>query len=628
VLVAVLIAAVFFWNSHESMPFLSASRTDPSVAVLPFVNMSNEPDNDPFADGLSEEVLNVLAGIKGLKVAGRTSSFYFKDKNEKPDVIAATLGVNHLLEGSVRWAGPKVRITAQLIKVSDGFHLWSQSFDRDSNDIFAVQEEIARAVAAALQVQLLPADEAHLAKRGTGDAEAHQLYLTARGRLRQRDLASVRAAKTLFEDALERDASYANAYSGLADAYYLLVSNHAQELERGEQLGEQAANRAVELDPNSSEAYASRANFAFLRYSLHGEVGQVERAMADFRRAIELDPSNAQAHHWYGNALAMTDAGGELAQYERAVELDPLLHPARLAMATLLTYYGQFDKARAQIKQVIAQYPDYPTSYYSLGWLEWTVGRLNEARSHFQKAYALSTDPSIALYAAALSYELDDRATGAEWAGKVTGNAYFDGNRQGGWLSLERKYPEALEIFTNLLVQGIEDEWLVHMTANLALLANRPEQAAATVLKRFPELASPDVRVIFANNQAATLLAASWQRTGQRADADRLLGRVARWLDGPDAPRWPQNEIARAEVLALLGERDQAFAALDRAFEAGHRGALTRVFVAFPIRSEDNPLFENIRADRRFAQWHARLHADNARQLASLKSGAAAAASN
>jgi hypothetical protein len=103
---------------------------------------------------------------------------------------------------------------------------------------------------------------------------------------------------------------------------------------------------------------------------------------------------------------------------------------------------------------------------------------------------------------------------------------------------------------------------------------------------------------------------------------------VARWLDGPDAPRWPQNEIARAEVLALLGERDQAFAALDRAFEAGHRGALTRVFVAFPIRSEDNPLFENIRADRRFAQWHARLHADNARQLASLKSGAAAAASN
>ncbi len=242
-----------------------------SVAVLPFVNMSSEANNEPFADGLSEEVLNVLAGIQGLKVAGRTSSFYFKGKSEKPDVIAATLGVNHLLEGSVRWAGPRVRITAQLIDAATGFHLWSQSYDRELNDVFAVQEEIARSVAGALQVKLLAADEAHLTKRGTQDAEAHQLYLVARGRMRERDLASLRAAKALFEDAIKRDPSYANAYSGLSDTYYLLYRNHGEELEQGPQLGEQAANRALELDPTSSEAHASRANFAELRFEVHGE---------------------------------------------------------------------------------------------------------------------------------------------------------------------------------------------------------------------------------------------------------------------------------------------------------------------------------------------------------------------
>ena len=232
--IAVSLLADLFWYRRGSESPINGDA-QPSVAVLPFVNMSSEPDNEAFADGLSEEVVNVLAGIEGLKVAGRTSSFYFKGKNEPAAVIAETLGVNHLLEGSVRWAGSKVRITAQLIKASDGFHLWSQTFDRDTKDVFAVQEEIARNVADALRVELLPADEAHLAKRGTSNAEAHRLYLVARGRLRERGLPNLRAAKALFENAIELDPSYASAYSGLADAYFLLINNHLQELDTGEQ---------------------------------------------------------------------------------------------------------------------------------------------------------------------------------------------------------------------------------------------------------------------------------------------------------------------------------------------------------------------------------------------------------
>ena len=295
---ALVAAGVLLWIwrgniTATQLQSLLQPAAPPSVAVLPFVNMSSEPDNEPFADGLSEEVLNVLAGIEGLKVAGRTSSFYFKGKSEKPDVIAATLGVNHLLEGSVRWAGPKVRITAQLIDANNGFHLWSQTFDREITDVFAVQEEIARSVAGALRVTLLPADEAHLAKRGTQNPEAHQLYLVARGRMRERGLANLHVAKALFNSAIERDPLYANAYSGLADAYYLLISNHG---EGGEQQGSGAAKRALELDPTSSEAHVSRANFAALRYDSHGEVEDLELALAYYQRAIELDPSNAQAY--------------------------------------------------------------------------------------------------------------------------------------------------------------------------------------------------------------------------------------------------------------------------------------------------------------------------------------------
>jgi hypothetical protein len=197
------------------------------------------------------------------EVAGRTSRSTSGQERET-GVIAATLRVNHLLEGSVRWAGPKVRITAQLIDATTGFHLWSETFDRDITDVFAVQEEIARSVAGELQVTLLPADEGHLAKRGTQNPDAHRLYLVARGRMRERGLANLRAAKALFEEAIQRDPLYANAYS-VRRCVLPAVYNHAQELEQGGGgcAGGQPGNRARSA---SSEAHASQPRVV----ALHG----------------------------------------------------------------------------------------------------------------------------------------------------------------------------------------------------------------------------------------------------------------------------------------------------------------------------------------------------------------------
>ena len=450
VLVFLIAGALWFWRGEiEWRGLQPATRTamsaEPSVAVLPFLNMSSEPDNEPFADGLSEEVLNVLAGIEGLKVAGRTSSFYFKGKSEKPEVIATTLGVNHLLEGSVRWAGPKVRITAQLIDASNGFHLWSETFDREITDVFAVQEEIARAVAGALRVRLLPADEAHLTRRGTQNAEAHRLYLVARGRMRERDLANLRAAKALFENVIKRDPLYANAYSGLADTFYLLIRNHDEEIQHGEQLGERAADRAAELDPTSSEAHASRANFALLRYQTHGDITGLEQAIAYYQRAIELDPSNAQGHYWYGRAIQEKDPDRALRLFERAVELDPLMRQAQLAAAHAFAYWGQYDKARRQFKDVIDRYPDFAGAYREASLVEWAYGHLVDARSGYIKAYELDADPTSALWVFQTSLELGDRVTAAEWLPRITGNRFLQLVIEAAEPGIDGKYPQALE---------------------------------------------------------------------------------------------------------------------------------------------------------------------------------------
>jgi TolB-like protein/tetratricopeptide (TPR) repeat protein len=606
-------------HSDQGQVAASKSGAGASVAVLPFVNMSNQADNEPFADGLSEEVLNVLAGIKGLKVAGRTSSFYYKGKNEKPSVIADTLGVNHLLEGSVRWAGEKVRITAQLIDASNGFHLWSQTYDRETTDVFAVQEEIARSVAGALRVTLLEADEARLAKRGTTDAEAHRLYLVARGRLRERGSQNLRASQALFEKAITIDPSYAAAYSGLADTYYLLMSNHAQELQHGEDLGQRAADRALKLDPSSSEAYASRANFEQRRYDMHGDSQALERAIADYRRAIELDSSNAQAYHWYGSALAESDPTGALKLFERAVELDPLMRQAQNAVAGQYAWAGDYRRARESYQELINRYPDFATAYAQLGGLEYSFGHLAEARRSYEKAYELDPDPLSAILVALLSMELGDQETVDAWQPRIlgTGNEFYALTSEAALLSYKRHFAEALDTFSRL-PYGAQD-WVVNASSGLALLTGQPERATSIVLKAFPDLRKTDGKITSLNCDAALNLATGLKRLERRADAEALLNRIAAWTDGPLTPRWPQIHLVRAGVHALRGDRAKAFAALDRAYEEGHRSRFGGENTNSPWPMEDNPAFESISKDPRFTAWMGRIRADNARQLAAFK---------
>ena len=295
----------------------AAAAADPhSIAVLPFVNMSGDKDNDYFSDGISEEILNVLAGIPALHVAARTSSFSFRDgKHEAPE-IAQELHVRLLLEGSVRKQGERARITAQLIDASNGYHLWSQTYDRDLKDIFAIQDEIAAAIANELKVKIGAADDS--AAKKPRSAEAHDFYLRGLGQWQQRGEASLFAAIKSFEGAIAADAQFAEAYAGLAVTYTILPDYSAR-ISYPEALDRARDNAeiALSLDPSVPEIYV------VLGYLADGERRR-STAQALYHHAATLRPSYATAYQWLGNSQwSGGDLKGGLASLERASALDP-----------------------------------------------------------------------------------------------------------------------------------------------------------------------------------------------------------------------------------------------------------------------------------------------------------------
>jgi eukaryotic-like serine/threonine-protein kinase len=273
----------------------SASQCDSpekSIAVLPFANMSTDPENEFFADGITEEILNALAQIPELRVAGRTSAFSFKGKNVDLRIIGEKLNVRTVLEGSVRRSGKRVRIAAQLIDVSNGYHLWSEKYDREIEDVFAVQDEIAVAIAERMRVTVNQDRGAALSQRATDNISAYEAYLKGRALLYQRGPA-VKQGMALMEQALALDPSYGLAWAGLADAYTLLAYNNHLRPDEASSKARSAATKALEVGPDLGEAHSARAMVSlFFEWDF-------EAAERGFKRAMELNPGYIQGACWY-----------------------------------------------------------------------------------------------------------------------------------------------------------------------------------------------------------------------------------------------------------------------------------------------------------------------------------------
>jgi TolB-like protein/Flp pilus assembly protein TadD len=367
----------------DAVPPASDIRAVPSIAVLPLVNLSRDPDQEYFADGLAEELLNLLAKVPGLHVAGRTSSFSFKGKSEDLRAIGQKLNVKTVLEGSVQRAGDRLRITTQLINAADGYHVWSETYDRKLTDVFAVQDEIARSVVAALKVQLLPERAAGLERPAT-NPDAYAQVLLGRHLIVRGSLQGYQLALATFRKAVELDPKYAPAWAGVAIASFHVgegVGWHLDSRENDFARTLAAADKAIELGPDLADGYAARGYVRVLKTT------DWAGARADLARALALSPGNAEAICSQGDLFATLGRLPEaIATLSRATELDPLSVQAWWRLAWYHLGAGHVEEAREIARRTLELFPEHSHAARTLGFAWLLEARLDEAQAAFQRS--------------------------------------------------------------------------------------------------------------------------------------------------------------------------------------------------------------------------------------------------
>jgi len=393
-------------EAHDAPPADEPAPQAPprSIAVLPFANLSDDPRNEYFGDGLAEELLGALSKIDGLRVAARTSAFAFKDRNEDAREIADRLNVAVLLEGSVRRAGERVRVAVQLVNAADGYQLWSERYDRELEDIFAIQEEIAHNIVRALEVTLSPREQRAMQFTGVRDVHAYEYYLRGRTYFHRFGARNLEFASQTFQHALDIDPEFARAWAGLADCESFAYMYYESSKARSERALD-ASRRAVELAPELAEAHASRG----LAHMLNAEYDEAE---AEFERAEELDPRLFEAWYFHGRACFQRGEIERAAQlFEQAAAVRPEDYQALLLASSIYTGLDRHDKAadtarrglKAADLQLELNPDDVRALYLSAGaWLE--LGDRNAAVARAERARALDPDDSVVLHNVACLY--------------------------------------------------------------------------------------------------------------------------------------------------------------------------------------------------------------------------------
>ena len=366
---------------------------DLAVAVLPFADLSPQKDQEYFCDGMTEELIDALAKIEGWRVVSRTSVFAFKGKEQDIRMIGEQLNVSHALEGSVRKAGNRLRITAQLINVGDGFQLWSEKYDRELDDVFAIQDDIARMIVDKLKIEVSDTKEEYLVKRYTENLEAYNLYLQARFHLNKRTEEGSKSGILYCEQAITLDPQYALAYAALADCYIILGFQGFLLPNEAIPKAKAAAKKALAIDSSLAEAHTSLACILAV-YDRNWT--ESEKA---FKRALELKPNAATAHYWY--ALWYLLPNGQFDSYQaeikKAQELDPLAQVLNTGIGWQFYFARQYDQAIAALKEVLELDKDYVFAHDILGQAYEQKGVLEEAIAESEKAAALSGRRTLSL---------------------------------------------------------------------------------------------------------------------------------------------------------------------------------------------------------------------------------------
>jgi TolB-like protein/Tfp pilus assembly protein PilF len=390
-----LSAGLFFLGRYTATSKLSesADRTR-SIAVLPFANLSRDPDNEYFADGIQDEIITRLSQVADLKVISGTSTRRYKGARQNLSQIAQELGVAHILEGSVQKSGDQVHVNVQLINALTDAHLWADIYDRKLTDIFAVESEIAKTIAETLRVKLTGAQAKAITARPTDNSAAHDLYLKGRYFWFKRTADDLKKAGDYFQRAIDIDPNYALAYVGLADAFVLTPAYGGGSPQECYPKAKAAARKAIELDDDLAEAHTSYGKV------LWNHDFDFAQSLSEFERAIALNPNYATAHHWYGNSplASLGRFDQAIAEMKRAVELDPLSLIYNTDLGVTLILARRYDEAIERLRRTLELDPNFYYAHYNLGLALELKGDLNAAIAEYKKARELNDDPVPAAY--------------------------------------------------------------------------------------------------------------------------------------------------------------------------------------------------------------------------------------
>jgi len=611
--VAILIVTLalgggLLWRTaHHVSQAASAASSLPvaarSIAVLPFVNMSGDPKNDYFSDGLAETTLDMLAQVPDLKVIARTSSFAFKGKAQDMREIGAALGAAHLLEGSVQEAGNELRITVQLIRASDGSHLWSHHYDRPMVDVFKIQDEIAREVVQEMAIVLPVGAQQHLTQKRTENVAAYEEYLKGIALMPGRKVADMRAAAAHFENAIRLDEKFARAYAAAGDAYSLLDAYATiTDAERQRMAGYVA--KAVEIAPDLGEAHISLADWM-------NATGDGSGAEREFRIGMKLAPSYATGFHWYGELLLNRFGRAEdsLASLRRAAALDPLSPIVQGSLIESLTGAGHFAEAEAQLAKLKAAHPDFAAAY------------------DFERQLAVMKGDLVrALLAMKKQAELDPDAVGAasnRCFALMRFSALDDARRcldalaaKAGDNDIVKFYREGLAEWTGdwngaeaIIKTMAEPDTGVKATVWSAL--GRHPDVVALYRHADPELFADPVGKLWPGQaEDAAQVGVALLHTGASEQGRRLL-HAALQVQGARPRIMDYSEWDAVEFHVALGERDEAFAELKR-------GVADGFFIDLPQMDSDPELAE-FRKDPRYEQILEPARAKAAAQVAAAR---------
>lgn len=538
-------------------PIRSQEVIRSSIAVLPFLNMSNDPDQAYFSDGISEEILNVLAQIPDLHVTSRSSAFQFRGDDIHIPAVAEKLGVANILEGSVRRSGTRIRITAQLIDASTDRHLWTNTYDRELTDIFAIQDEISKSIVDALHVHLGLATQSLADVRKT-DTEAYRLYLLGRYSFEQRTQNTLYKAIDLFDQAMAIDPDYAPAYAGKADAYMLLFAYGDLTLAESTSFAQPLIDKALKLDPELAEAYVSKGLLLHYRW-------QIEASALAFARAVELNPNLARAWQWRASILhSSLQFKEELAAWRRAHNLDPLSSSILRGYIHNRMRFGDFSATEELLERLRTIEPD-----GALASLE--ASHMHAVRGNWALSYSFAKEAFEANPAEFFAANL-------EWK-RVRLKAYDPEIVQLSKIArmrLDAIYnPELVWQDYQTLLANEEDCHCLEI--NLASARSRlgKYQDALDLMEGMPyfseDLPGPFYVGILPYDTGVSLLALAKRKTGDEAGASRVISTIEQYIETmrEQGALWTLQGL-EAEVHALKGDHVAMVAALEEAVHDGY----------------------------------------------------------